>query len=121
MLEPVRQYARQKVRESGEEDSVQTRHAGFFLALAEEAEPQMSGPEQEAWLRKLEREHANLRVALAWALDPSDSTKPSEHRTEVGLRLAGALGRFWGVYGPGEGLRWLEEGLAKGSAAPRGA
>jgi predicted ATPase/DNA-binding SARP family transcriptional activator/DNA-binding CsgD family transcriptional regulator len=121
MLEPVRQYARQKLRESGEEDSVQTRHAGFFLALAEEAEPQMSGPEQEAWLRKLEREHANLRVALAWALDPSDSIKPSEHRTEVGLRLAGALGRFWGVYGPGEGLRWLEEGLAKGSAAPRGA
>jgi predicted ATPase/DNA-binding SARP family transcriptional activator/DNA-binding CsgD family transcriptional regulator len=119
MLEPVRQYARQKLRESGEEDTVQGRHAYFFLALAEEAEPQMSGPEQEAWLRRLEREHANLRGALAWALDLA-VTEPSEHRTELGLRLAGALGRFWGVYGPGEGLGWLEKGLARGGA-PKGA
>jgi DNA-binding CsgD family transcriptional regulator len=42
-----------------------------------------------------------------------------EHRTELGLRLAGALGRFWAVYGPGEGRRWLEKGLAKGRAAPK--
>jgi predicted ATPase/DNA-binding SARP family transcriptional activator/DNA-binding CsgD family transcriptional regulator len=119
MLEPVRQYAREKLQESGEEDSVQGRHAGFFLALAEEAEPEMSGPDQETWLRKLEREHANLRGALAWALDPSDSREPREHRTEVGLRLAGALGRFWGVYGPSEGLGWLEKGLAKGRVAPK--
>jgi len=119
MLEPVRQYAREKLRESGEEDAVQGRHAEFFLALAEEAEPEMSGPDQEAWLKKLEREHANLRGALAWALDPAHSRKPSEHRTELGLRLAGALGRFWGVYGPGEGLRWLEKGLARGEAAPK--
>ena len=51
MLEPVRQYAREKLRESGEEDAVQERHAGFYLALAEEAEPEMSGPNQEAWLK----------------------------------------------------------------------
>ena len=119
MLEPVRKYARQKLRESGEEGAVQGRHAGFFLALAQEAEPEMSGPNQKAWLRRLEREHANLRGALAWALDPSDSREPTEHQTELGLRLAGALGRFWGVYGPGEGLGWLEKGLAKGGAAPK--
>ena len=119
MLEPVRQYAREKLRESGEEDAVQERHAGFFLALAEEAEPEMSGPDQEAWLKKLEREHANLRGALAWALDPAESREPREHCTEVGLRLAGALGRFWGVYGPGEGLRWLEKGLASAGAASK--
>ena len=119
MLEPVRQFARQKLRESGEEEAVQGRHAGFFLALAEEAEPEMSGPEQEAWLKRLEREHANLRGALAWALDPAESGQSREHRTEVGLRLAGALGRFWGVYGPGEGLRWLERGLARGRAASK--
>jgi predicted ATPase/DNA-binding CsgD family transcriptional regulator len=118
MLEPVRQYARQKLRESGEEEAVQEHHARFFLALAEEAEPQMSGPEQEAWLRRLEREHANVRAALSWALDPSFSRGPGEHRTEVGLRLAGALGRFWGVYGPDEGLGWLDRGLARSGAAP---
>jgi predicted ATPase/DNA-binding SARP family transcriptional activator len=119
MLEPVRQYAREKLREGGEEDAIQGRHAGFFLTLAEVAEPEMSGPEQETWLRRLEREHANLRGALAWALDPSDSSEPREHRTEVGLRLAGALGRFWGVYGPDEGRGWLEKGLAMGRAAPK--
>jgi non-specific serine/threonine protein kinase len=119
MLEPVRQYAREKLIESGEEETVQGRYAGFFLALAEEAEPEMSGPNQEVWLKKLEREHANLRGALAWALDPSDSRKPRQHRTELGLRLAGALGRFWGVYGPNEGFRWLEKGLASGGAAPK--
>ena len=119
MLEPVRQYAREKLRESGEEDAVQGRHAGFFLALAEEAEPEMSGPEQEAWLKRLEREHANVRGALAWALDPAHSREPREHRTELGLRLAGALGRFWGVYGPGEGRGWLEKGLARGGAASK--
>ena len=118
MLEPVRQYARERLRESAEEDAVQGRHAGFFLALAEEAEPELAGTQQEAWLKRLEREHANLRAALAWALDPAD-TEPREHRTELGLRLAGALGRFWTVYGPGEGRRWLEKGLAKGGAVPK--
>jgi predicted ATPase/DNA-binding SARP family transcriptional activator/DNA-binding CsgD family transcriptional regulator len=118
MLEPVRQYARQKLRESGEEDAVQDRHAAFFLALAEEAEPEMSGPDQEAWLRRLEREHANLRGALAWALDPAHGREPREHRTELGLRLAGALGRFWSVYGPNEGRGWLEQGLTR-RAAPK--
>jgi non-specific serine/threonine protein kinase len=47
------------------------------------------------------------------------SSEPREQRTELGLRLAGALGRFWGVYGPGEGLGWLEKGLARGGAAPK--
>jgi predicted ATPase/DNA-binding SARP family transcriptional activator/DNA-binding CsgD family transcriptional regulator len=119
MLEPVRQYARQKLRESGQEDAVQSQHAGFFLALAQEAEPQMSGPNQEAWLRRLEKEHANLRGALAWALDPADCRDPRERRTELGLRLAGTLGRFWGVYGPGEGRGWLEKGLARGGEVPK--
>jgi ATP/maltotriose-dependent transcriptional regulator MalT len=70
-------------------------------------------------LKRLEREHANLRAALSWALDPADSREPREHRTELGLRLAGALGYFWAVYGPGEGLGWLETGLARGRAGPK--
>jgi predicted ATPase/DNA-binding SARP family transcriptional activator/DNA-binding CsgD family transcriptional regulator len=118
MLEPVRQYARQKLRESGEEDAVQRRHAGFFIAMVEEAEPELAGTQQEVWLKRLEREHANLQAALSWALDPA-VTEPREHRTELGLRLAGALGRFWAVYGSGEGRRWLEKGLAKGGAVPK--
>ena len=106
------------MRESAEDDTVQRRHARFFLALAEEAEPELAGTQQEAWLKRLEREHANLRGALAWALDPAVA-EPREHRTELGLQLAGSLGRFWAVYGPGEGRRWLEKGLAKGGTAPK--
>ena len=119
LLEPVRQYAREKLEEGGEAEVVLHRHAEFFLALAERAEPQLKGAGQEEWLRRLEREHANLRGALSWALDPAPSTEPREHRTELGLRLAGALGRFWGVYGPGEGRRWLEKGLAMGGVASK--
>jgi non-specific serine/threonine protein kinase len=119
MLEPVSQYAREKLKEGGEEDAVRRRHAGFFLALAEEAEPGLSGSDQEAWLRRLEREHANLRAALSWTLDPPVRESREHRRTELGLRLAGALGRFWGVYGPSEGRSWLEKGLARGRAAPK--
>jgi predicted ATPase/DNA-binding SARP family transcriptional activator len=116
LLEPVRQYAREKLQESGEAEVVLRRHAQFFLALAERAEPELKGAGQEEWLRRLQREHANLRGALSWALDSADSKEPSEHRTELGLRLAGALGRFWSVYGPGEGLSWLEKGLVRDGA-----
>ena len=62
MLEPIRQYARQTLAASGKADEVQGRHAAFFLALAEEAEPELSGPQQGLWV---EREHDNLRAALS--------------------------------------------------------
>ena len=68
MLEPLRQYAREKLEERGEADEVQNRHAAFFLAVAEEAEPELAGPQQSVWLERLEREHDNLREVLSWAL-----------------------------------------------------
>ena len=54
MLEPIRQYAREKLEESGEAEEVRRRHASFFLALAEEAEPRLLGPEDVEWLKRLE-------------------------------------------------------------------
>ena len=119
LLEPVRQYARAKLEESGEAEVVLRRHAEYFLGLAEGAEPGLTGAGQEEWLGRLEEEHANLRAALAWALDTAHGREPGDDRTELGLRLAGALGRFWGVYGPGEGLSWLEKGLARGRVASK--
>ncbi|MDQ4126389.1 MAG: LuxR C-terminal-related transcriptional regulator [Actinomycetota bacterium] len=122
MLEPVRQYARERLEEEEvEAEATRRRHAEFFLALAEEAEPRMIGPEQGAWLERLEREHANFRATLSWALGPAAEARPEEGRAELGLRLAVALGRgrFWVAYGMGEGLGWLERGLAaSGGAAP---
>jgi DNA-binding CsgD family transcriptional regulator len=118
MLEPVRQYARERLEEGGEADASRRRHATFFLALAEEAEPHTMGPEQGAWLERLQREHDNLRAALFWTLDPEAAG--AQGRAELGLRLATTLaqGRFWNAYGPGEERRWLERALARGSASP---
>jgi predicted ATPase/DNA-binding SARP family transcriptional activator/DNA-binding CsgD family transcriptional regulator len=109
MLEPVRQYGQQKLEESGEADTVKHRHAALFLALAEEAEPELTGPRQQEWLERLEAEHGNLRAALSWALEGGEP--------ELALRLSGALGDFWYLRGrlTEEGRGWLEAALKQGS------
>src|SRR5215212_795879 len=63
MLEPVRQYGRERLRESGEADAVASRHAKFFLALAEEVDKESGRPGYARWLRRLETEHDNMRAA----------------------------------------------------------
>jgi predicted ATPase/DNA-binding CsgD family transcriptional regulator len=118
LLETVRQYGVERLEESGEAELVQEQHAQYYLRLAEEAEPELR--EQGAWLERLGTEHANLRAALGWALGAQDGEEPAEGRAKLGLRLAAALaqGRFWNAYGPSEGRRWLERGLARSGASP---
>jgi predicted ATPase len=115
MLETIHEYALERLRESGELAGLRSRHAEYFLALAEEAEPELGGPNQVVWLERLEREHGNLRAALAWGIDSAPN--------ELALRLTGALRAFWRVRGHlSEGRRWLEAALARAedeSAAPR--
>ncbi len=116
MLETVREYAAERLAQGpsgqGEETAVRRAHAAHYLALAEEAESALAGPEQLGWAARLERERDNLRAALAWAGAARDAA--------TGRRLAGALWRFWAVRGPlSEGRRWLREALA-GVAAARG-
>ncbi len=115
LLETVRQYGREKLQESGEEEPVRRRHAGFYLALAEEPEPDLR--EQGAWLLRLGAEQDNFRAALRWTLGPEAGAEDPE----LGLRLATALGhrRFWAVYGLGEGLAWFERGLERDEAASK--
>ncbi|MCW3096552.1 MAG: hypothetical protein JWL77_2170, partial [Chthonomonadaceae bacterium] len=92
LLEMVRQYAAEGLQASGEADQVKIRHRDWFLALAEEAEPQLKGDGQRNWLRRLETEHDNLRAALARCETEAEGA-------EAGLRLAGALHRFWYLRG----------------------
>ena len=68
MLEPIREYALERLRESGEAEDLRRQHALYFLALAEEAKPHLVGPQQVKWLDRLEEENDNLRAALAWLL-----------------------------------------------------
>jgi predicted ATPase/class 3 adenylate cyclase/Flp pilus assembly protein TadD len=107
MLETLQEYAREKLEESGEARQIERRHAEYFLQLAEEAERELKGSDQLEWLQSLEAEHDNMRVALSWAL--------GQEKGELGLRLAGALWRFWWMRGyDSEGRRWLEEALKAG-------
>ncbi len=102
LLETVREYAREKLSESGETAQVRERHLEFFLKLAEEVEPKLKGEAQGLWLERLEVEHDNLRAALQWSVKEKENAG-------LGLRLASALVDFWQVRGEfTEGRRWLE-------------
>jgi predicted ATPase/DNA-binding XRE family transcriptional regulator len=87
MLEPVRQYALEKLEESGEAGEMRRRHANFFLDLAEEARPGLRGSRQVEWLERLEQENGNLRATMSWAL--------AEDEVETATRLGWALWTFW--------------------------
>jgi predicted ATPase/DNA-binding CsgD family transcriptional regulator len=106
LLDSIRQYAQEKLEQSGEAEDVMQAHAEYFLALAEEAEPELIGPREAEWFELLEEELDNFRAALSWA---------SEHgEAELGLRLAGSLMSFWlteGHYGEGRG--WVEGALTR--------
>ncbi|MEO8739917.1 MAG: tetratricopeptide repeat protein [Casimicrobiaceae bacterium] len=107
LLETVRQYARDRLLESGESRRWRNRHLEYFVSLAESAEPHLTGPEQQSWLDQLEREHENLRAALAWCSD-EDADIGS------GLRLGAAMYQFWFVRGHyAEGRSWLSALLAQ--------
>ena len=86
LLEVVRQYAAERLDESGETDWLQHRHATYFLGLAETAEPELRGPDQTRWLEQLEREYGNIRTAIAWYVSQQELT--------AALRLAGAIWWF---------------------------
>lgn len=107
MLETIREYALEQLESSGDATETRNRHAEYFAALAEEAEPALSvGLVRGHWPDRLEREHANLRAALAWSLDQPDP--------DVGLRLAAALVWFWWIRGHlVEGSAWLECALLR--------
>ena len=105
LLDPVRQYARERVRERSESKAVRLRHARWCLEMVEEARGGLQGPEQASWVGVMQKEHANAQAALSWSL---------EAEPETALRLAASLGYFWYRYGRiGEGRHWLEAVLAR--------
>jgi hypothetical protein len=109
LLEPVRQYAGQRLQASGEVEAVHRRHAVYFLSLAETAEPELHGVDQAAWFDRLARDFDNMRTALSWALDCQDA--------ETALRLVGALREFlWVRSHISEGRGWTERVLALADA-----
>ncbi|HEX6481202.1 MAG TPA: LuxR C-terminal-related transcriptional regulator [Ktedonobacteraceae bacterium] len=115
MLETIREYGLEALLASGELERTRQAHAEYYLQLAERAELELGGPQQAAWLEKLEREHDNLRAALSWTVEQGET----QQRIEMALRLGGALRPFW--WGRGhwsEGRTFLERALAAGRSLP---
>ncbi len=113
LLETVRQYARDRLLESGVYESWRERHLAHFLALTEEAEPHLSGKGQVEWLERLEREHDNLRAAVAWSCEGTLDE-------ERDLRLCARLWRFWYIRGYiEEGRYWCRVALERTSHGGR--
>lgn len=106
LLETVRQYARERLIEADELESVCVRHLDFYVRLMAEAWDAIGGEDEAVWLERLEHEHDNLRAALAWALETE--------RVEAALRLAKTLWVFWNVRGyRSEGRTWLKRVLSQ--------
>jgi len=104
MLETIREYALERLVATAERAPLRQQHAGYYLRLAEQAEPELDRQQQDIWLERLEREHDNLLAALdaAW----------EQKAAEVALRLCGALAIFWHTRGYlSEGRRWIDAAL----------
>jgi predicted ATPase/transcriptional regulator with XRE-family HTH domain len=111
LLETVRAYAVERLEQRGIWADVQRRHAQVYLALARQAEPALSGPEQQQWIEQVQREYPNVVAALRFLLDSGD--------VDGAAGLAVALRRFWWITGqPHEGRRWLEQVLAQSAVVP---
>ncbi|MBC8163506.1 MAG: tetratricopeptide repeat protein, partial [Roseiflexaceae bacterium] len=111
MLETIRVYASARLRMVGEFETIKQRHTAYYLRLAEQIEPELTGLGQVTALTYLEDEHDNLRAALQWAID--------HQQAELACRLAAALWRFWLIRGYlSEGRRWLALALVTRQALP---
>ncbi|HET7486673.1 MAG TPA: LuxR C-terminal-related transcriptional regulator [Acidimicrobiales bacterium] len=110
LLAPVREYAAGRLAASGEHELVKNRHRAFYVALAERAEPEIHRGDQAVWIRRLDADLDNLRLAVRTSHGRGDA--------ESALRLAGAL--WWYVWQRGhlrEGLAWLEPAIGRPEVA----
>ncbi len=107
MLETLREYASERLAESGQASETFRGHVEYFLALAETASSDvLSGPEQGLWMHRLDEEHNNIRAALSWSLAGGAAT------AGLALSLGAALGSFWEMRGYlREGRRWIEQAI----------
>jgi len=108
MLETIREFGLEQLSSVRELEAARREHANYYLSFVEEAESHLTGADQKAWIKRLDREQYNLRAALRWAME--------NHEAEFAQRMAGTLQPFWLTRGYwSEGRRWLEESLAMDS------
>lgn len=88
LLETIREYALERLREAGEMQDAQRRHVEAVMALVERAEQPLHGPAQKQWLDRINRDRANLEAALSWCFGPAGNTL-------VGCRIVSMLKMAW--------------------------
>ena len=112
MLETIREYAAERLEESGERDRVMPRHLWYLAKLAEATETEWVGPAARELHERFQTEWENVRSALGWALESGE--------TELGLRLAGSLTTVWLDRNVAvEGERWFRELLENSEGVDR--
>jgi predicted ATPase/class 3 adenylate cyclase len=102
MLETIRVYALERLSESGHAPAMQRRHAAFYAAFAEAAMPHLTGHDRAMWLDRVQRDHDNLRAAIAFAIESGEAG--------LAMRLVYALWRFW------QSRAYLQEGAQRAAA-----
>jgi predicted ATPase/DNA-binding SARP family transcriptional activator len=106
MLETIREYALERLKDSNEEEGTRNRHLDFYVAMADQAEPKLFGREQGLWMRKLSDEQENIITANDWC-------HHSKSRTEQGFRLLGGTRYYWVYAGLAKlGFKIYSEALA---------
>jgi len=110
-LDTIREYARDRLSDSGEADQLSRRHAEYFLNLAKQAESELTGDQQTRWLNRLDREHDNFRAALEWAVGASEA--------DLAQMLCSRLCAFWQTRGYlSEARTWLTRALGLADGPP---
>src|SRR5262249_21920298 len=99
LLDTLHQYGRERLLETGQSEVVHSRHATYYVWLAEHAEPELERSRQADWIERMGVEQAEIRAALEWLV--------ARGEVQDALRLAGVMGRFWEIRGH------LQEGRAR--------
>ncbi len=115
LLETLRQYALERLDEGGQTEEYRRRHAEHYATFAEAAGPGLEGPDEAAWARRFDAELANLRAAVAWALDAE-----ARDDAELGLRIIAPLTRQL-FCRPSAGVgEWAEAALGRAETSTPG-
>jgi predicted ATPase len=110
LLETIREYALERLRDGADWREAHDRHAAYFRALAEPAPAELQGPGQLAWLDRLETEHGNLGAAMSWLVE--------QDQLEPAIQLSWATWRFWWLRGHADELASYVDILAKSEHLP---
>jgi predicted ATPase len=110
LLETIREYALERLRDGADWREAHDSHAAYFLALAEPSPAELQGPGQLAWLDRLETEHGNLGAAMSWLVE--------QDQIERAIHLSWATWRFWWLHGHAEELASFGDIAAKSEHLP---